>query len=655
MKYWIPIISTFVLLAGCDGDSGKSEADGTFTTAQLDPPIKARENPEKDKSIKTLALSLPEDHVVEDRNAYSAAANASLPREAVDETPAVKNHQAMIDGKLIRYTASAGHLISYAPNKTVAQASLFYMAYTRQDLPKENRPVTFFWNGGPGNSYVWLQLGSWAPKQLKIFARDFSKSEKDGFSWIDNAETLLDKTDLVFVDPPGTGFSQAIAPYRNSDFWSVEADALLNHDFIVRFGDRFGRQRSPKFLFGDTFDGIRLPIVANLLVAGKSSTSGADKNGKKPVALSGLVLSSPMLDLRTNCGQSSDASCAGYLPSYAMVADFHGKTTSRGAASAQEYIDKLRIFVAETYDPARKIWYSPELTRAKAVLAEAVSQYGHMTSLWSNAASARQWALNVETRPNAIDEATKLARVLLADDAERVRFVLGFLADPLDALKQFVADAKQQVETALTPAWRDFAQTQAGTALFKDMTSITGLDADWLRELDISPIQFRDRLFPRDNLDLLDARLTGSSPWIPAAELDSSPQFADAIRTVLPDMFNYRHTSPYRLGHNIMRPSWRFEREQQSFETGLPDLARTLDSDPSVRVLALHGYYDLLTPFHQTELDLARAGLSDRVPVEVYEGGHLFFHDDKGRAQASKRLDAFYDGPNPTRSPVVLN
>ena len=89
--------------------------------------------------------------------------------------------------------------------------------------------MTFFWNGGPGYSSAWLHLGSWAPKRLKITAsdvvKDLSKSETKGFSWVDNAETLLDKTDLVFVDPPGTGLSQAIAPYRNSDFWGMEADA----------------------------------------------------------------------------------------------------------------------------------------------------------------------------------------------------------------------------------------------------------------------------------------------------------------------------------------------------------------------------------------------------------------------------------------------
>ncbi|PSH69694.1 hypothetical protein CU102_05295 [Phyllobacterium brassicacearum] len=412
-----------------------------------------------------------------DKNVYSAAADASLPLATVDETPAVKNHRIMINGKLVRYTAAAGHLIAYArkdtehPAVNVAQASIFYIAYTREDLPRENRPVTFFWNGGPGYSSAWLHLGSWAPKRLKITAsdvvKDLSKSETKGFSWVDNAETLLDKTDLVFVDPPGTGLSQAIAPYRNSDFWGMEADAQINRDFVVRFVNRYLRQSSPKYLYGESYDGIRLPIVANLLVAAERSNFDPDNTGRKPVTLSELVLGSPILDLGTNCSQTVDIGCAGYLPSYAMAADYHGLSTRRGTASPLEYIETLRAFVTEKYNPARKIWYTPMLTRAKAAYAEASRQYGKLTGIWQNPASAREWALNVDTKQNASSKATELANLLVATPAERARFVEAFTADPFDALKQFVANAKQEVERALTPAWRDYAQTPAGLKLLQ--------------------------------------------------------------------------------------------------------------------------------------------------------------------------------------------
>jgi carboxypeptidase C (cathepsin A) len=692
MKYWILLISASLLLTACDGDSEESGTDGTFVTAEAAPQADAPGGSETDLPIvtvapggsgtdlpivavapgnsgtdlpiKPVALVPPEDHVVEDKNVYSIAADASLRPAAVDETPAVKNHQTMIGGQLVKFTASAGHLIAYAPKDPknpaakAAQASIFYMAYTRQDLPKENRPVTFFWNGGPGNSSVWLHLGSWAPKRLKTGASDVVDSEIKGFSWIDNAETLLDKSDLVFVDPPGTGLSQAIAPYKNSDFWGMEADAQVNRDFVVSFVNRYNRQSSPKYLYGESYDGIRLPIVANLLAAGTGNLE-PDKTGKSPVALSGLVLGSPILNMSTNCSQSGDISCAGYLPSYAMAADYHGKGTKRGTASALEYIDTLRKFVVEKYNPARKIWYSQRLVRAKAVYTEANQQYDKLTGIWPNAASSRDWAINVETQRDASSKATELAKLLVATPAERAGFIKEFMADPFDALKKFVADAKQEVERALSPAWRDYAKLQAGTDFFKNMTGITGLDADWLYDFEVSPIQFPNKLVPGSNLGVFDARVKISDWGSPGAALYTGAGFAEAIKSVLPDMFNYHSASPYTWRHHNVRAHWKFEREHklQPFETGLPDLVATLKKSPSVKVLALHGYYDLLTPFHQTELDLAGAGLASSVPVALYEGGHMFFDDDKARTQAKRTLDTFYDGPpaNATKLPVVLD
>ncbi|TXR51133.1 S10 family serine carboxypeptidase-like protein [Phyllobacterium endophyticum] len=290
MKCWAKLLMASLWLSACDGNSSNTETGSTFVATEVGSQVKPPEepdnelnpdnepaadpdkeltaNPDKSLTIKAVASFPPEDHVVKDDYVYSAAADANLPLATVDETPAIKNHQMMIGGKLVNYTASAGHLIAYAPGK-VARASMFYMAYTREDLPKEDRPVTFFWNGGPGSSSAWLHMGSWAPRRLESSDVDKNVSDRGtrGFSFVDNAETLLDKTDLVFVDPPGTGLSQAIAPYKNSDFWGMEADAQVNRDFVVRFVDRHHRQSSPKYLYGESYDGIRLPVLGNLLVA----------------------------------------------------------------------------------------------------------------------------------------------------------------------------------------------------------------------------------------------------------------------------------------------------------------------------------------------------------------------------------------------------
>ena len=191
------------------------------------------------------------------------------------------------------------------------------------------------------------------------------------------------------------------------------------------------------------------------------------------------------------------------------------------------------------------------------------------------------------------------------------------------------------------------------------MTSITGLDTDWLYEFEVSPVQFPNKLVPGSNLGFFDARANISNFGSTPAALYTGAGFADAIKTALPEMFNYHNALLYMLRDDSIRAHWKFEREHklQPFRTGLPDLVATLENDSTVRALALHGYYDLLTPFHQTELDLAGAGLAGSVPVALYEGGHMFFDDNKARAQAKKTLDAFYDGRpvDAANPPVVLH
>lgn len=348
MHYRILFLSALICLTACsdssdssvgsvgsDSSVGNNSNDtiagtgGTFIPPKVDP----------------VTFVSPGDHVVEDMNVYSGTADAGL-ELAADEAPAVKNHETMINGQLVKYTARAGHLTAYAPKDSIspekkdAQASIFYMAYTRDDQPKDKRPVTFFFNGGPGSASVWLHLGSWAPKRLKTniphVPDEYLTKKPDSFPWIDNEETLLDKTDLVFVDPVGTGLSQAVAPYKNSDFWGMEVDARIDRDFISRFINFYNRQSSPKYLYGESYGGIRIPIMANLMEAAGTSNFEPDKTGKKPIVLSGVVLNSPILNYDTNCGQGGDISCAGFLPTEAMVADYYKKGTKRGAATALE-------------------------------------------------------------------------------------------------------------------------------------------------------------------------------------------------------------------------------------------------------------------------------------------------------------------------------
>lgn len=241
-------------------------------------------------------LFAPEDKVITDANPYGAATNGSIALEDVDETPSVKRHSMQLDGKTVWFTAKAGHLVAYAQKdknnpdaKRDPQAAVFYMSYTRDDLPKETRPVTFFFNGGPGESSIWLHLGAWAPWRLKVdqpnVPANTNINPPKSYPFVDNPESLLDKTDLVFVDPIGAGFSQAISSdvkaHVNRDFWGVDADAKVMRDFVTRYINVNNRQSSPKYLYGESYGGgVRVPVLANLLIDAGTENFDKDMSGK---------------------------------------------------------------------------------------------------------------------------------------------------------------------------------------------------------------------------------------------------------------------------------------------------------------------------------------------------------------------------------------
>jgi carboxypeptidase C (cathepsin A) len=296
-----------------------------------------------------------------DGTAYSSQPEASLPGAV--EAVATTKHRLRLGGQEIAYTASAGHLIAREPLAGAAQASLFHVAYTVDGADPATRPVTFFYNGGPGSASVWLHLGSFGPKRLVTGVPATTATRP--FPLVDNADSLLASTDMVFIDAVGSGRSQAIAPYRNRDFWSVGADAALFRDAIRRWLQMHGRLASPLFLYGESYGGPRTAVLARRL----------QEAGTWPA---GLILQSPALDYNSNCGVTEvpGIACTGYLPSYAATGAWHGLSTP--APEALEgwldgWLDSARDFAALRYRPAVQDWLAaalpaPELWQPLAAL-----------------------------------------------------------------------------------------------------------------------------------------------------------------------------------------------------------------------------------------------------------------------------------------------
>lgn len=236
-----------------------------------------------------------------------------------------------IDGRRIDYQAVAGTIVVHpedyddapqgdddkkAGKNPNAEASMFYVAYFKKGAEPGTRPVTFFYNGGPGSSTVWLHMGAFGPR--RVVTEDHSHTPPAPYSVVNNDSSLLDATDMVFVDAPGTGFSRIAGKDKEKAFYGVDQDAHAFAEFIQSFISKYNRWNSPKYLFGESYGTPRSAVLSNLLQA--------DYN----IDLNGVILLSQILNFdlsvdgpETNPGVDTAYEVA--LPTYAATAWYHHK------------------------------------------------------------------------------------------------------------------------------------------------------------------------------------------------------------------------------------------------------------------------------------------------------------------------------------------
>ena len=159
----------------------------------------------------------------------------------------ITQHSTKIDGKTVNYTAAAATMnIKNANDEVIAQFG--YVAYTRDGISDlGSRPVTLAYNGGPGSASIWLHMGAIGPRRVVVNDPDFNKT---GFTLVDNEYSILDLTDIVMIDPVGTGVTRAVGKGENKDFWSVDGDISSISNFINAYISKNNRWSSPKFLLG---------------------------------------------------------------------------------------------------------------------------------------------------------------------------------------------------------------------------------------------------------------------------------------------------------------------------------------------------------------------------------------------------------------------
>ncbi|SAL14420.1 carboxypeptidase [Caballeronia choica] len=270
--------------------------------------------------------ALPDEPLV-DTTPYGYGPDDSI--TDVTENAAITHHTLKIHGKSISYTARAGHLVTTDTYNARPGAKLFYVAFTVDGAAPSTRPVTFFYNGGPGSSSVFLLLGSFGPRRIKTSMPSFTPPAP--YALEDNQDSLLDQSDLVFIDPVGTGYSTAVEPHTNKDFWGVDQDATCIKQFVKRYLTVFNRWNSPKYLFGESYGTPRTCVLTWLL-----HEDGVDLNG--------IVLQSSILDY------SQAGNPIGILPTFAADAWFHKKVTLDPVpADLPDFMEKVAEFASDPY------------------------------------------------------------------------------------------------------------------------------------------------------------------------------------------------------------------------------------------------------------------------------------------------------------------
>jgi len=250
------------------------------------------------------------------------------PEQFTPEQQASKG-SVTIGGNVINYDAYAGTLVVHprgwddVPQNTVpdvknmpAEASMFYVAYFKSDNKGAPRPLTFLYNGGPGSSTVWLHMGAFGPR--RVITADDSHTPAAPYRVVNNDYSLLDVSDLVFVDAPGTGFSRIAGKDKEKAFYGVDEDAWAFGDFISQFLSKYGRWNSPKYLFGESYGTTRSAVLSNLLET------------ERDIDLNGVILLSQILNFSLNAdfpdfNPGVDVAYELSLPTYAASAWYHHK------------------------------------------------------------------------------------------------------------------------------------------------------------------------------------------------------------------------------------------------------------------------------------------------------------------------------------------
>ncbi len=255
---------------------------------------------------------------------------------AVADEPSTTPHVLRLDGREIRYTATAGTMPIRLDDGKVA-ARMFFVAYTKDGEDAKTRPIAFLYNGGPGSASVWLHMGSFAPRRARMADEGFQPAPP--YQLVDNEHSLIDVADLVFVDAIDTGYSRVMAGVDNNQFHGQDGDIRAFGEFINAYLGASNRWPSPKFLIGESYGTIRSAGLSQELQA------------RHGIELNGIVLLSALLTYQTlSPAPNNDVAWAVQIQTFAATAWYHRKLPpDLQAKSVKQVVDDARAFAFGEY------------------------------------------------------------------------------------------------------------------------------------------------------------------------------------------------------------------------------------------------------------------------------------------------------------------
>ncbi|WGL59717.1 hypothetical protein QEJ31_14385 [Pigmentibacter sp. JX0631] len=556
------------------------------------------------------------DNIIKKNSVIDETIYGFLPDDSVNNTTedSITTKKSYKNGEIkLNYLTTVGHLVTLDPNNSKPNAKMFYVAFTAEKKPSQKRPVTFIYDGGPGTTSMYQLLGGFSPKVIKSSYPNFTPP--GGYSLEDNPDSLLEKTDLIYINAIGTAYSTAIAPFKNRNFWGADEDAQSFVNFIKRYLTKNKRWDSPKFLMGLSYGTVRSPILVYFL----------HKNG---IDFNGITSISTILDYRNWMNP------IGQLPSFSAAALNYQKIQINDTNNVFDHLKKVEDFSSNEYASFMDGWND---------------NYKNLNNLiYHNTDTILQSLLNekikIAKNYHNLIELLKLSSPAEIELANKIETALSKMSEMPDRIANKVEkyiginslDIKKQTKFDLNILPLNLFNFLPSHLLENENKFISFYDARNSR--------FSNPIV--DNIDYLfqDPLMNNTNSVFNAAwflyiqkELKYSTNSNFIPQNMyLIDLWNYSHTYP----------SGKETKLQGDLYVG-EDLAAALNLNPNLKFFQAGGIYDFITPYYQATLDLKNLPLVNEVKANIeihnYSSGHLMFLDLNTRAKMKKDLEKFYE------------